>query len=836
VTQIRKLFILFFLFSSYFLSAQDADRSRPLREVFNTIEKEFSCTFAYKDVDLSGHFAVTPNADQLTAAIAELSRITLFNFTILPDNTIAVSKKQKLLDRCIQLVGPGGVAELENARILTPYQQLSANSNGLVSFQLSENTDSITVSYPGGATQTFSASELAADSCYEVFLIPRMELLSTVTLVNYLARGITKNRDGSITVDYDEFDIIPGLIEPDVLQTIQALPGIQSVNEQVSYINIRGGTNDQNLILWDGIKMYQSGHFFGLISAFNPFLTNKVTLIKNGSSAQYGDGVSGILSMEGDDSLNTEPSGGWGINLISTDGFADIPLGNKASVQIAGRKSYNNLIETPTYTSYFDKAFQNTEVVSNTAVQSASNDDFTFYDSHLRLLYQPTKKDRIRVNFLLLGNRLEFLENATIDNERQSRQSELTQENISSGVNYLRDWSDLFQTDLQFYATNYNLKATNFDILDAQRLLQTNDVLESGVKLKASLKLSENSGIMAGYQFNETGITNFEQINNPFFERQDKQVLRTNSFFSEITLREPSLNTTLIAGVRLNHIGKFNELLVEPRINVNHRFFKYFSVDIAAELKSQTTSQIIDFQNDFLGVENRRWVLARENEIPILKGQQISVGINYGRNGWLVNIEPYLKRIEGITTQSQGFQNQFENIRTHGEYSVRGIDFLLNKRFKKVNTWLSYSYADNDYNFEVLDPSEFPNNIDIRHTLTYGITYALDKFKISGGLNWHSGKPITTLVSGNEVVDGALNFNAPNASSVADYLRVDLSGTYSFRIGNKLSAFAGVSFWNLLNSANELNYFFRLDNNNKAEKVSEFALKFTPNATFRLNF
>jgi hypothetical protein len=341
---------------------------------------------------------------------------------------------------------------------------------------------------------------------------------------------------------------------------------------------------------------------------------------------------------------------------------------------------------------------------------------------------------------------------------------------------------------------------------------------------------------MAGYQFNETGITNFEQINNPFFERTDKQVLRTNSFFSEAIFSPKNWNTTLMGGVRLNHISKFNEVLIEPRLSINYRFLKYFSFDIAGELKSQTTSQIIDLQNDFLGVENRRWVLAGENGIPILKGQQLSAGINYSRSGWLINAEPYIKHIKGITTQSQGFQNQFENVRTHGSYTVKGVDLLINKRFKDINTWFSYSYAENDYTFDELTPSSFPNNIDIRHTVTYGINYSIDAFKISGGFNWHSGKPITQLVSGNQVVDGQLNFDLPNASNIDDYIRVDISGTYSFRLGEKLNAFAGISFWNLLDTRNELNSFYRINSEGEHEKVTENSLAFTPNATFRISF
>jgi len=98
-----------------------------------------------------------------------------------------------------------------------------------------------------------------------------IQKLEEVVITNYLTSGISKNIDNTITIKPEKFGILPGLIEPDVLQTIQALPGILSADETVSNINVRGGTHDQNLILWNGIKMYQSGHFFGLISAFNPY-------------------------------------------------------------------------------------------------------------------------------------------------------------------------------------------------------------------------------------------------------------------------------------------------------------------------------------------------------------------------------------------------------------------------------------------------------------------------------------------------------------------------------------------------------------------------------------
>ena len=91
-----------------------------------------------------------------------------------------------------------------------------------------------------------------------------LQELSEVTISGYIVRGINKLDNGSFEIDISDFDILPGLIDTDVLQAAQAFPGIQSINETVSDINIRGGTHDQNLMLWDDIKMYQSGHFFWL--------------------------------------------------------------------------------------------------------------------------------------------------------------------------------------------------------------------------------------------------------------------------------------------------------------------------------------------------------------------------------------------------------------------------------------------------------------------------------------------------------------------------------------------------------------------------------------------
>ncbi len=838
MTLVRKyLFLVVFLHIGWVLFGQESKKPVSLPTVFEQIEAGYDCTFSYADNDIAGHFVEQPEViNNLVDVLGYLRRNTLFNYTLLQDRTIAVAKRDDVRSACITVLDEVTNLPLKDVTVVTPYQRFPTPADGSVTFDIGTPRDKIMLSYTGYENTELEARGLSRNPCTFVTLSKKIEYLTPVVFTNYLAKGISKNIDGSQKVNYDEFDILPGLIEPDVLQTIQALPGIQSVNEQVSFINIRGGTNDQNLILWDGIKMYQSGHFFGLISAFNPNLTKEVTLIKNGSDVTYGDGVSGIISMKGDPNLNSKFTASWGTNLINTDAFVDIPLGEKASIQISGRKSINGIFETPTYDAYFDRAFQNTEVISNSETQTTSDDSFTFFDTHTRLLYQPTEKDKFRLNFMAVGNQLEFLENAVIDESPMSLRSDLEQNNLSAGVYYERIWNEGFSSDIQFYGSSYELRATNSDILNNQSLLQGNEVLESGFKTTSRLELSPVFSTRWGYQFNETGITNFEQLNNPFFERTDKQVIRTNSVFAETTIRPANNRMVINVGVRVNHISKFNDILVEPRLSFNYRFLKHFTFEVLGELKSQTTSQVIDFQNDFLGVESRRWILSNPDNIPILQGKQLSTGVTFSQDDWLVSAESYIKQVDGITSQSQGFQNQFQDFRVNGSYLVTGLDVLVSKRFRNIDAWLSYSYANNEYTFDDLTPSNFPNNLDVRHTLTYGMNFNWKRFKFSGGFNFHSGRPTTRPVAGNEIVDGVINYGSPNAWNIKEYLRVDISSTYTFKVSDRIRGFAGVSIWNLLNTSNIINTFYTTPDGESVERIEERSLNFTPNATIRLQF
>ncbi|MCK5401430.1 MAG: TonB-dependent receptor plug domain-containing protein [Flavobacteriaceae bacterium] len=835
--RIRKvvLLICIILFNSYGIKAQEFEEVQPLAKIIVSLQKHYKIQFNYAEDIIEGVTLKPPDKTlSLLAAMKYLEKSTGLTFVLMNENFVLVKQKEGLI-LCGFIKDKEEFKPLANVTIQGLKNSTTTDENGFFSLKIKNEFEQIKIRHLGFKTINRAYLHFNKEDCGTVYLIPDFHSLSEIVISQYIVNGINKLNNGSYEIDFSNFDILPGLIDTDVLQSVQAFPGIQSLNETVSNINIRGGTHDQNLILWDDIKMYQSGHFFGLISMYNPQITQKVSLRKNGTDATYTDGVSGTISMKTNKNINTKFKGSIGINFIDANGFADIPLSKNSSIQIAARKSISDFIETPTYNKFFERISQDTEVENNINSIINSGKTFDFYDTSLRWIYKISDKDEIRLNFINVRNELIFNENAVINSIAESRESSLTQNSIAGALYYNRIWNDKLQTSFEAYETDYKLKAINVNIFDSQRFLQENIVSETSLKLKVNYKFNKKLYLLSGYHFVETEVTNLDDVDSPIFRLLVSEVLRTHGLFSQLSYRSLNKNTNINVGIRFNYIDKFKKKILEPRISFNQRFLDDFTFEVLGEYKHQNTSQIINFQNDFLGIEKRRWQLSNNNEIPIIKSKQVSIGLTYSKSGWLLSAEGYYKNVDGITTQSQGFQNQYEFHKTNGSYEVIGLDFILRKNIQNFNTWLSYSYMNNNYTFKSLPEVSFPSNYDITNTLTFGIAYTAKNLKVSTGLNWHSGKPTTAPIIGSEVLDNEINYGATNKSHLDDYLRIDVSVMYDFKLSKKANANLGVSVWNLLNESNEINNFYRINDGSISETIQN-SLGLTPNAVLRVNF
>ncbi|WP_242132013.1 TonB-dependent receptor plug domain-containing protein [Aestuariivivens marinum] len=835
--RIRQLIIITFslFFFAGVLSAQETILKRQLSDVLNYLETKHEIKFNYAQDQVMDIKVFMPDTIETILEVLEyLTKQTPLTFSLIGDKIVVVKQKEAYVF-CGVVKDKKDHQPIINAIISNGDNMVLSGESGFFSLTVKNLEKPIAINCLGYKSSKIEPKSLVFNDCLDVFLDQDFYTLSEVVISNYLVSGINKINNGSFEIDFSNFKILPGLTETDVLHSIQALPGVNSTNETVSNINLRGGTHDQNLILWDNIKMYQSGHFFGLISMYNPQITQKVFLKKNGSDVSSTDGVSGTIDMQTDKEINTDFKGSIGLNFTNFNSFLDVPLGEKSSIQIAARKSVNDFFKTPTYTAFFDRISQNTELSTNTPTVINSNKTFDFYDTSFRWIYRINDKDQLQINFINVYNRLLFDENLINEQSTESRRSSLSQNSIAEGLSYNRIWNDKFKTVFEFYETDYKLKAINVNIEDDQRFLQKNSVSESSVKLKTFYNLNHSLQLLGGYHFVETEITNLDDVDNPLFRNLVSEVIRTHGIFTELGYRSSNKKIAFNFGLRYNYIGKFKKQILEPRFSFNKKLLDGLTLEILGELKHQNTSQVINFQSDFLGIEKRRWQLANNDNIPVIRSKQISVGINFSQKGWLFNADTYLKQVKGITSQSQGFQNQYEFVKTHGDYSVFGIDVLFRKHFNQFDTWLGYSFMDNNYRFKTLEREAFPSNYDIIHNISLGATYISNNLKIATGLNWHSGKPTTKPEEGNEIVNNEINFAKANEAVLKDYLRLDISAIYDFKLSNNMKLNAGLSVWNVMGRKNELNNFYRINEGAPVETLQN-SLGFTPNAVLRVDF
>lgn len=775
---IARLLLFFFLFLAFqSIWAQEKKTTVRLKEILASLSKEHHVQFNFIEEEVSPLFLVPPS------------------------DGLELSEKLKFMSRQVPLD-----FEILNDRyivVTSRKKKLTANS-----------TDSVPI------------------------------VLEETVIEKYLTSGISKTVDGNLIIRPKKFGILPGLIEADILQTMQQVPGIYSADETVSNINVRSGTHDQNLFLWNGIRMFQTGHFFGLISAFNPSLSQKISISKNGTSAFYGESVSSVVTISSIPEIIGTTSSSLSANMISAAFNSKIRLSENSSFQISGRRSFTDWATSPTYQKYYNRVFQNT-IVTNIENNEVSNyhtdEEFYFYDFTAQYQHKIGSDTEVTAAFIGINNSLDLDQKITFDGVLKTRNSDLEQQNFGGSLSLKTAWNEKNYSKISGYLSYYNLNSRNEAVENNQTLVQQNTVIDMGFRLENKHILNEKLIFNTGYQYNEIGVRNFENIDNPRFSRSIKEVLRSHSLIAEAEIRSDSKHFFLKPGLRFTYIEELEKYIAEPRLQLNYQFNEQLSVEVLGELKSQTASQVIDQQQDFLGIEKRRWILSDGNQIPIQKSHQVSIGLTYKTEQWLVSLDNFYKKVTGISTPSQAFRNQLEFIKINGDYKAIGSELLIQRNFDRFYSWASYSISNSDYSFGSLIPSEFANNFQIIHSINWAAIYDWNSIKIAIGAKWNSGRPETTpatnLLDFSNPVKPKIRYNFPNNKNLSDYFQVNFSASYSWEFNSKTQLELGISVLNVLNKKNTINRYYRVNNSsNTIESVNTYSLERTPNVSLKFNF
>lgn len=841
--------LLFVLCAIPGVIAQESGRVISLKEHLKQLAIKYEVTFNYIEDDVSKIEITLPEKSKsLDEALQYIESKTGLRLNLISNNQVVISKAISNTNNVIKICGylydSQTLAPIEFATVDAVNQNQFTTTNNLGYFELSvPENQTVRIRHLGFSTLKFTSKNIEND-CPKIYLTPENFLLDEVIAQTYLTRGIRKKTDGTVEIKPKSFGLLPGLVEPDVLQTMQQIPGVMSVDETVSNINVRGGTHDQNLFLWNGMRLFQTGHFFGLISALNPNLPHTISISKNGSSAFYEGGISSVIDIS---TLGTQPeksSSTVGINMLNVDVYHQSKLNNTSSIEFSARRSFTDLLKSPTYKNYFNRIFQNTEIIdleTNTSQEVQTVEDFYFYDASLQYQSEIGNRHLFSISSILISNELLFEENLSIENQVNTKKNNLTQRTLGGSINWLTRWNENHTTELNFFVSQYQLEALNESIFNAQILNQENSILDSGIKIKHSLNFQEGLQWNSGFHMHEIGITNYDKINIPLFERKTKNVLLSHSMIQELKYRSKNEKLASTTGVRMNYFPKWDLLLFEPRFSINYNISVPLSIQLLAEQKNQTFSQIIDLQQDFFGVEKRRWVLSNNDDIPIQKSTQASVGLTWSKNNWLIQGEGFYKQVDGITSSGQGFQNQLEFIKVVGAYEVIGFEAFIQKKLKQFLGWLSYSFNDNTYTFKGYIPPQFANNFEVNHNINFGSTYQWKNLKFSLGGRYFTGRPNTIPLQNTPIFiapgNAEIAYGIPNEQNLDDYLQLNSSFSYTVALTDRTSLMFGASVLNISNRANPLNRFYRINENQQSiEEVNTFSLKRTYNCFLRVNF
>jgi outer membrane cobalamin receptor len=862
-------YFFLFIFSIGFSQSEAVEpiqKKIPLSKILRILEKEHNIRFSF-DTNLIEKYECSPFSKDigLDEKLKLLREDTDLIFEKIDERYIIIKEKVPTtnLTVCGFLVDGYSRKPIIGATVFVEGKSIGTVTNKAGYFELKklQSNWEIRLDYLGYQSKKAPVFKLIHNTCKTILLFEDNEQLEEVLISDYLTQGMVKKNDGSIQVSPRRLKILPGLIEPDILQSLQLLPGVQSPNETAAGIHVRGSTPDQNLILFDGIKMYQSGHFFGLISSFNPYVTQSISFFRSGTKAKYGDRIGGVLDISSGDDI-TEFKSGFGVNMTHADAFIKTPLfNNKIGLVFSARRSLTDVWNSITYQKFSESVFQNTRILEGELDNNLEETENTFYfnDYNLKIIAKISDSDKLVFSNLYNKNNLSY----EAENERfhEDISDNIEIENSGFDLKWDKIWSPKFKQELEVSSSAYELDYTGKRIVERKdQNDNTNDVFtkynkvnDFGVHYNLEYVISKNNTLSGGYQFTNNKVSYIYEnaVNTPDNETLQSDIPtknNTHAFYIENVFKN---NKWLIStGLRSNFFSKVGAFYLEPRLFVSNQISDHLQLKLSTEIKNQVVSQLIEYRNNGLGLENDIWALSNNEDIPVLKSNQISLGFLFQKNGWNLDVDFYKKTINGLTLLTEDISTRAPNYLS-GQNKVKGMDLLLKKRFGNYRSWISYTLSSSDFIYNNLNNgNSFNGTYDIPHSLVWSHTYSYEKFQFSLGWKLRSGTPYTKGIglepARNDLVIKNVVFGEINEERLPNTQKVDFSATYKFKFSKngKSEGKLGISLLNLLNAKNILDRSYetkiiRRQGGGEEEilvETDKVSIGFTPNVVLRVTF
>ena len=753
---------------------------------------------------------------------------------------------------------------------------VTSNTYGFYSLTLPKGEYEISFSYIGYKTQEYKLNlerNISKNISFDIesFTVGEIQVRGKANIVN-------KTQTSMIEVPIEQIKTIPALLgEVDIIKAIQLLPGVQS-SEGTSGFYVRGGGPDQNLILLDGVPVYNASHIGGIFSVFNADAIKSVSLTKGGFPARFGGRLSSVLQIDMKEGNSKELKGDFTLGLVSSKFTLEGPIiKDKTSFIISGRRTYIDLIAAP--------------FINATSSPGSETDLILyFYDLNAKINHKISKKNRLFLSAYTGRDKLGV--NFTED---YSDQFSVEQTNLNFGLGYgnitstLR-WNHLFNDKLFSNTTlSYSRYSFNTDFGVNSTYTENNNTEIWDV----------NFGYISGIEDLGARI-DFDYIPNPNHEIKFG-VSYTNHFFfpgeTSLAINEiqpdPTENFSLDTTINFSENVRANEMFfyvednlnITPRLkaNIGFHFGIYNSNDTSSTTTisniynndswsiqprlsarylindrwsvkgsyAEMTQNIHLLSNSSIGFPSDIWVPAT-NTVPSQTSKQWAGNISTEiLNGNIeLSLEGYYKTMDNLITYKAGYSNlsstePWQNsVETGGKGESYGAEFLFQKKKGKTTGWIGYTLSWTNRKFENINFGEwYPYKFDRRHDFSIVLSHKFNE-KWDAGATWvyGTGNAMTfpqaiylgTPYNNSQDVDYVEYYGDRNSTRLAAYHRLDI-GFNRTKKKKRLTKTLSFGAYNAYNRKNPFFAYLTYERGNRvAKQVALFPI--IPSISYRIQF
>ncbi|MCH4822285.1 TonB-dependent receptor [Gramella lutea] len=695
------------------------------------------------------------------------------------------------------------------------------------------------------------------DGTLDFSLSESLEQLSEVIIDSKSDRNVKEAFTGVSVIDVQRIKTMPLVLgERDLLKAATTLPGISKAGEGALGFNIRGGREDQNLILLDDGVIYNPNHFFGIFSAINPFTTGSVEIYKGNIPAKYGGRLSSVFDIRTKKGNTQQIAGEGSVGPVTGNLELEVPIvKDKSSLILGGRATYSDWI----LNTLDEEALNNSEAsfydaIANYSHQIDENNDYNITGYYSRDKFSITSDSLYAYNNMMFSGTFNHRFNNDLEGSI----------NVSNS-NYGFD----IEYDSQFdnsFISSFEINESKLRI-DLDHRLGRDHELNYGLATKlyniqpGSVSPLGNESIVENNSLNrEKGLESALFISDEF-EISDKFLLNAGLRFSAFSALGPSTVNSYAddAPKSENSITGTEEFgnneIVKTYSGLEYRFGARYSIfdDFSVKGGYNSTMQYIHTLSNNTLVSPTDIYKLSDTHIKPQRAQQFSLGFfkNFNDNMYELSVEGYYKLSDDIIDFETGaalFMN--ENIETEiiqGEGKSYGAEFLLRKNFGDLNGWLSYTYSrsliklDSEYPTQRVNNGEFfPSNFDKPHDVSVVMNYKLtQRFSFSANFIYQTGRPVTYPIGKYDFNNSQfVAYSDRNQYRIPDYYRLDLSfnAEGNHKIEKLAHSFWSISIYNVLGRNNPYSVFFVTDNGEvKAYQSSIFAMPI-PTITYNFKF